>query len=548
MESCAADLTLAWDPNSETDLAGYTLYYGSSSRNYPNSIDVGNVNAYTAQNLTEGQTYYFAATAYDTNGNESAFSEEIVYTIPASSLTHTIIASAGTGGTISPAGSLSVSGGSDHSFTISPSSGYSIEDVKVDGSSVGAVSSYTFTNIDKDHSIAATFSPVAAEVYTIAASAGANGAITPSGNVSVTSGGSQNFAMTADSGYQIADVVVNGNSVGAVSTYAFENVRSDQTIHVSFAALEVNQPAETPIGLYPEEGATAVSLTPLLEIAGYTDPDDGDIHGATHWRIASDSSFNQLVFEAICDSNDTNGYLLNVAVPPGVLFPNRVYYWSVQVRDDRDSNSLWSEWSAPKSFTTEGSVYSDANANGIPDNIEPDFSDLDGNGQNDNDQSLMRVFLKGDTLIGIKAVEGVRRFHYYNYLDSESLRDEPPPATLPYGMLNFNLELDRIGGTVVLEIYLPPEASELDRAYKYDTVNGWYEYPIQVTNAKHIIEITDGRTGDVDGVANGIIVDPIGISDSVSVSESIYSGCFIGAAGQKLKLNPYFDLLLSWFK
>ena len=73
------------------------------------------------------------------------------------SVTRTITASAGTGGTITPSGSVTVSGGADQSFVITPTSGYLVRDVLVDGASVGAVSSYTFTNVTGNHTIAATF-------------------------------------------------------------------------------------------------------------------------------------------------------------------------------------------------------------------------------------------------------------------------------------------------------------------------------------------------------------------------------------------------------
>ena len=67
--------------------------------------------------------------------------------------------SAGTGGSISPAGATTVAYGGSQIFTIAPASGYTIADVLVDGVSVGAVSSYTFTNVRTDHTIAATFAP-----------------------------------------------------------------------------------------------------------------------------------------------------------------------------------------------------------------------------------------------------------------------------------------------------------------------------------------------------------------------------------------------------
>jgi len=72
-------VALAWDPNPEPDLAGYRIYYGTSTRNYSFFIDVGNTTSYTVQGLEEGRPYYFAATAYNMAGNESDFSNEVVY-------------------------------------------------------------------------------------------------------------------------------------------------------------------------------------------------------------------------------------------------------------------------------------------------------------------------------------------------------------------------------------------------------------------------------------------------------------------------------------
>ncbi len=83
----AAEATFSWLPNSETNLTGYNIYYGTSSRNYTDVIDAGlptPVNGRiqtTVNNLEEGTTYYFAATAYDSNGNESGYSDEINHTV-----------------------------------------------------------------------------------------------------------------------------------------------------------------------------------------------------------------------------------------------------------------------------------------------------------------------------------------------------------------------------------------------------------------------------------------------------------------------------------
>ena len=76
---------------------------------------------------------------------------------PTQPTTYTITASAGQGGSISPNGSVSVAKGADQKFTITPSEGYEIADVQVDGQSVGKVETYTIGDVNENHTIAATF-------------------------------------------------------------------------------------------------------------------------------------------------------------------------------------------------------------------------------------------------------------------------------------------------------------------------------------------------------------------------------------------------------
>ena len=70
---------------------------------------------------------------------------------------YTIKATAGTGGSISPSGSISVREGRDQTFTITPDKGYAVANVKIDGKSIGAVKSYTFENVRRTHTIEVIF-------------------------------------------------------------------------------------------------------------------------------------------------------------------------------------------------------------------------------------------------------------------------------------------------------------------------------------------------------------------------------------------------------
>ena len=158
---------------------------------------------------------------------------------------YTITATAGPNGSITPSGEVKVNHGSDQKFTITPATHYRIADVKVDGVSLtnlpaeGAYE-YTFNNVTQDHTIQATFAQI---VRTITATAGPNGSIDPSGEVSVIDGQNQKFTITPAAHYHISQVLVDGNPVpnlpetGAYE-YTFTNVTENHTIHATFAITE----------------------------------------------------------------------------------------------------------------------------------------------------------------------------------------------------------------------------------------------------------------------------------------------------------------------
>ena len=83
----AKDVTLAWDPNNESNLAGYKLYYKTGTSGAPydgvgslqgaSPIDVGNVTTFTVIGLSDSEDYYFVVTAYNTDGLESGYSNEV---------------------------------------------------------------------------------------------------------------------------------------------------------------------------------------------------------------------------------------------------------------------------------------------------------------------------------------------------------------------------------------------------------------------------------------------------------------------------------------
>jgi len=81
--AATSSVTLAWNPVGGSSTAGYRVYQGGASRTYTNSLDAGSATSKTVSELTVGSTYFFAVTAYSTNGLESPYSAEVSYTVAA---------------------------------------------------------------------------------------------------------------------------------------------------------------------------------------------------------------------------------------------------------------------------------------------------------------------------------------------------------------------------------------------------------------------------------------------------------------------------------
>jgi hypothetical protein len=147
--------------------------------------------------------------------------------------TFTISASAGAGGTINPSGTLSVSQGQTWTFSITADPYYRVTNVVVDGQSVGAVTRYTFSKVNNNHSIQAYFA--LNPWFTIRATSNPDGSISPSGSTTVNALESLTYVLTPKLNHHVSDVLVDGVSQGPLSSYTFYGVRADHTIQAVFA-------------------------------------------------------------------------------------------------------------------------------------------------------------------------------------------------------------------------------------------------------------------------------------------------------------------------
>jgi predicted small lipoprotein YifL len=212
----------------------------------PLSVGTPNTATFTSSTLAAGShsvTASYGGDSYFTSTSSPAITQIV-------NSPFTITPSVnGANGTISPATVQTVNYGSNITFTFTPSTGYFVSNVQVDGGSVGAPTSYTFVNVTANHTISVAFLQ---GQHIITATAGAGGTIN-SGGIIVSSGTSQQFlvndggnrafTITPNSGYSITSVLVDGVAT-ALNPYTFTNVTTDHSISATFSinsyALTVN--------------------------------------------------------------------------------------------------------------------------------------------------------------------------------------------------------------------------------------------------------------------------------------------------------------------
>jgi hypothetical protein len=237
--SDAAQATLTWDPpDISTDVTGYMIHYGTASGTYSQGIDVGNTTSYTVSNLNDGQTYYFAATAYNHAGYQSVYSNEVSNGTPIQQYLLVISKPSNGTGIVSGTG---INCGDTCLALYNPATVISLSAKADSGSTFAGWSGggcsgtgLCVATINKATDITATFN-TSIVAYVISATVNSpGGVISPSGTSSVSYGGTKTFAITPKTGYRIASVMVDGKSIGAVTKYTFSNVAANHTITVTF--------------------------------------------------------------------------------------------------------------------------------------------------------------------------------------------------------------------------------------------------------------------------------------------------------------------------
>ena len=200
---------------------------GGNGSPYSYSIDSG-VN-FRASSFFDS----LSAGTYNVRVKDSIGCQSVV--VPASVLPSSqlfiITASAGSNGSISQVGAVNITCSSDKMFSFTPDICFEVADVLVDGFPVGALSSYSFLNVQASHTIDVSFRR---KILTIQSSAGINGTITPFGSISVVCGDSMQYSITPANGFIVDTLLVDGQKIPSALSYLFNNVQINHSIYVTF--------------------------------------------------------------------------------------------------------------------------------------------------------------------------------------------------------------------------------------------------------------------------------------------------------------------------
>jgi hypothetical protein len=306
-----------------------------------------------------------------------------------------------------------------------------------------------------------------------------------------------------------------------------------------------NLPPSAPVIFYPDYGQYGVDEPLEITTDPFSDPND-DVHRQSRWQISDQSDFSTLVVDITSDRHRTV-----FPVPHMILRSNQTYYVRVQFFD---VYFVPSGWSRAVAFTPH-SLVEDLNSNGIPDvNEVDDTVDFNQDGIPDNHQPEIIKCVQtqdGSAYIGVEKISSsIDEIEAMGVIDPDTIADTANrPADLIFGLFSYRIRVNQPGSIATLKIYFSGEVFPSDTFFKYDTINGWYDYSEHTTlnpdGQSVTLELKDGGYGDSDGLANGIIVDPGGIASEEANVEGSGSGggCFIATAAFGSKFEKHVQLL-----
>ena len=502
----AADVTLAWTANTEGDVDGYYIYYktgasgapyngtGADQGNSPIKVILAELSdsenpEFTIQGLSDTETTFFVATAYDTEGYESGYSDEVSYR---------------------------------------PPSAPALTGLSIDGDD------QVIENRSADYTATADFSDGSTQTVTGSAGWSSNSeyAVVNSNGILAASEVSSDVPMTIQASYTLGETTMTATKEVTIVDVPASNL-----------------PPSAPIIVYPDNGQYGVDEPLNITTEPFSDPNDNP-HEQSRWQISDQSDFSTLVVDITSDS-----HLTIFPVPHMILTPDQTYYVRVRFYD---VYLVPSDWSHAVAFTPHSLVV-DLNSNGVPDVNEVDDTvdfNLDGIPDNHQPEIIKCVQTEdGSAYIGVEKISSsIDEIEAMGVIDPDTITDTANrPADLIFGLFSYRLRVNQPGSIATLKIYFSGEIFASDAFFKYDTVNGWYDYSEHTTfnhdGQSITLELKDGGYGDSDGLANGVIVDPGGIASEEttytdgSASSGNVMGCFIATAAFGSKFEKHVQLL-----
>lgn len=300
-----------------------------------------------------------------------------------------------------------------------------------------------------------------------------------------------------------------------------------------------NQAPLTPEILSPADGDTGVDMLPRIEGSDFADFDAGDSHGKTEWLIVNADTRNT-VFHAFREQR----WLTRLRVPYLVLDASTTYICQVRYYDN---HGMMSEWSSPINFTTRLSEETWWNRNTYNGLASASPADLNANGTPDVDEpQIIRTLrsLDGHTDIGISVDEVNSEIDAAANIDASIEYDDSETYDLSaYELFTYRILVDEPGMESVVTMHFNGDINPRAAWLCHDAIGEWNNetgetYP-QTDDTTVIRIVADGGPEDVDGTANGVIIDALGIAaDGVEATpgapipgggSASGAGCFIGS-------------------
>ncbi len=318
------------------------------------------------------------------------------------------------------------------------------------------------------------------------------------------------FAGTATAGQTFAAQIASASDImatasgGAAFTFSGLPVAGEPVTAVS----SINNNPTAPSPSSPADAATGFAPSGEITISGYSDA-DGDTHKCTHWQVGDSTSIfdNMHMRVNVVIPAETAG--LRFKFPRGLLRGAQKHYWRARFCDARVG---WSNWGTTRSFTTATetlAITPTANKTLDSNPFSKDTRPIGFKLKNGGDE-------KFTMLGGVKYEEEV----------SDTGRNQKPSTNFKFGLLTFTIEGITTGGTITISLNMPESVPATAKYFIFDAANGWLDMTSSLTShdgdSEVFLTLTDGGTGDLDGVANGVVVDPGGfeISDGSSSSSS----------------------------